>query len=85
MKEMGSRYLFIVLYVWLEKVLSRGDYQVREADAAARRPAGRSLLVVLAADHEELLAEHLPGRRRFQVEPGQLGRGGKGAGKEYGR
>jgi dolichol-phosphate mannosyltransferase len=25
-KEMGSRYLFIVLYVWLEKVLSRGDY-----------------------------------------------------------
>jgi dolichol-phosphate mannosyltransferase len=28
MKEMGSRYLFIVLYVWLEKALSRGDYQV---------------------------------------------------------
>lgn len=25
-KEMGSRYLFIVLYVWLEKILSRGDY-----------------------------------------------------------
>jgi dolichol-phosphate mannosyltransferase len=25
-KEMGSRYLFIVLYVWLEKHLSRGDY-----------------------------------------------------------
>jgi dolichol-phosphate mannosyltransferase len=24
--EMGSRYLFIVLYVWLEKHLSRGDY-----------------------------------------------------------
>ncbi len=30
MKEMGSRYLFIVLYVWLENALSRGDYQVRE-------------------------------------------------------
>jgi dolichol-phosphate mannosyltransferase len=29
MKEMGSRYLFIVLYVWLENTLSRGDYQVR--------------------------------------------------------
>jgi dolichol-phosphate mannosyltransferase len=29
MKEMGSRYLFIVLYVWLESALSRGDY-VRE-------------------------------------------------------
>ena len=25
-KEMGSRYLFIVLYIWLEKYLSRGDY-----------------------------------------------------------
>ena len=27
MKEMGSRYLFIVLYVWLESTLSRGDYR----------------------------------------------------------
>ncbi|MEY2598677.1 MAG: hypothetical protein RLZZ142_936 [Verrucomicrobiota bacterium] len=26
-KEMGSRYLFICLYVWLEKYLSRGDYR----------------------------------------------------------
>jgi len=26
MREMGSRYLFIVLYVWLEAHLSRGDY-----------------------------------------------------------
>lgn len=25
-KEMGSRYLFIVLYCWLEKMLARGDY-----------------------------------------------------------
>lgn len=25
-KEMGSRYLFIVLYIWLEKYLSCGDY-----------------------------------------------------------
>ncbi len=25
-KEMGSRYLFVVLYVWLEKYFSRGDY-----------------------------------------------------------
>jgi len=28
-KEMGSRYLFIVLYVFLERVLSRGDYHRR--------------------------------------------------------
>jgi dolichol-phosphate mannosyltransferase len=26
-KEMGSRYLFIILYVWLEKFFSRGDYR----------------------------------------------------------
>ena len=25
--EMGSRYLFICLYVWLEKYFSRGDYR----------------------------------------------------------
>ncbi|MDZ4185075.1 MAG: glycosyltransferase family 2 protein [Desulfuromonadales bacterium] len=30
-KEMGSRYLFICLYIWLEKVLTRGDYK-REQD-----------------------------------------------------
>ena len=29
LKEMGSRYLFIVLYVWLEKYFSRGDYERR--------------------------------------------------------
>lgn len=28
-KEMGSRYLFIVLYVWLERKLARGDYHRR--------------------------------------------------------
>ena len=33
LQEMGSRYLFIVLYVWLEKLLTRGDY---------RRPAGET-------------------------------------------
>jgi dolichol-phosphate mannosyltransferase len=27
LKEMGSRYLFICLYIWLEKCLSRGDYR----------------------------------------------------------
>jgi dolichol-phosphate mannosyltransferase len=26
LREMGSRYLFIVLYCWLEKFFSRGDY-----------------------------------------------------------
>lgn len=27
LREMGSRYIFIVLYVWLEKYFSRGDYR----------------------------------------------------------
>jgi len=29
LKEMGSRYLFICLYVWLERYFSRGDYRKR--------------------------------------------------------
>jgi dolichol-phosphate mannosyltransferase len=36
MKEMGSRYLFIVLYVWLEMTLSRGDYRLREREREQR-------------------------------------------------
>ncbi len=32
-KEMGSRYLFIVLYLWLERHLSRGDYVRQEQPA----------------------------------------------------
>ncbi len=38
LQEMGSRYLFIVLYVFLEHMLSRGDY--RRPGAAVRRRAG---------------------------------------------
>jgi dolichol-phosphate mannosyltransferase len=30
LKEMGSRYLFIILYCWLEKYFSRGDYKKSE-------------------------------------------------------
>jgi dolichol-phosphate mannosyltransferase len=32
-KEMGSRYLFIILYCLIEKWLSRGDYRKREVPA----------------------------------------------------
>jgi dolichol-phosphate mannosyltransferase len=32
LREMGSRYLFIVAYVWLEKYFSRGDYRKAEPD-----------------------------------------------------
>ena len=33
-KEMGSRYLFICLYIWLEKYFSAGDYRRRDRAAA---------------------------------------------------
>lgn len=35
-REMGSRYLFIVLYIWLEKYLSRGDYHRSKQVAALK-------------------------------------------------
>jgi dolichol-phosphate mannosyltransferase len=36
-KEMGSRYLFICLYIWLEKYFSAGDYR-RPQEATAPTP-----------------------------------------------
>jgi dolichol-phosphate mannosyltransferase len=30
-RELGSRYLFVCLYVWLEKYFSRGDYRKKDA------------------------------------------------------
>ncbi len=39
LQEMGSRYVFIVLYVWLEHHLSRGDYR-RKDDPAVLPPNG---------------------------------------------
>lgn len=42
-KEMGSRYLFICLYVWLEKYFSRGDYR-RAAEPASIEVAERNQL-----------------------------------------
>ncbi|MDX1577375.1 MAG: glycosyltransferase family 2 protein [Gemmatimonadota bacterium] len=38
MKEMGSRYLFICLYLWLEKYFSRGDYMKGEGVEPVSRP-----------------------------------------------
>jgi dolichol-phosphate mannosyltransferase len=37
LNEMGSRYLFIVLYVFLEHHLSHGDYRRRDYDRKSRR------------------------------------------------
>jgi dolichol-phosphate mannosyltransferase len=39
LQEMGSRYLFIVLYAFLERHLSRGDYHRDEAAPHSTRPA----------------------------------------------
>ncbi len=36
LQEMGSRYLFIVLLVWLEKMLTRGDYRRQDASEPFR-------------------------------------------------
>lgn len=36
LKEMGSRYLFICLYLWLEKLLTKGDYNKETKTSAAR-------------------------------------------------
>ena len=42
-QEMGSRYLFICLYLWLEKYFSRGDYRKGQIDqGATARPAEKS-------------------------------------------
>jgi dolichol-phosphate mannosyltransferase len=46
-KEMGSRYLFICLYIWLEKYFSAGDY-IRQSGPPARMPRSESGPVVLA-------------------------------------
>jgi len=51
LQEMGSRYLFIVLYVWLEKHLSKGDYH-------ATRPA-----LPTSGHDQELLSKQSPGGR----------------------
>ena len=35
--EMGSRYVFIILYAWMEKYFSRGDYHRSKRDNKGRR------------------------------------------------
>jgi dolichol-phosphate mannosyltransferase len=40
-REMGSRYLFIILYLWLEKMLARGDYHRRHAGQEVAESSSR--------------------------------------------
>jgi dolichol-phosphate mannosyltransferase len=43
LREMGSRYLFIIAYVWLEKALSHGDY-VRASEAELEQQEAQSAI-----------------------------------------
>jgi dolichol-phosphate mannosyltransferase len=49
MREMGSRYVFIVLYVWLEHTLSRGDY--RRPDVRGKKAPGAHAVGDLPPTH----------------------------------
>jgi dolichol-phosphate mannosyltransferase len=44
LNEMGSRYLFIVLYVWLEHHLSRGDYRRQDVPPASESELAEQLV-----------------------------------------
>ena len=52
LKEMGSRYLFICLYVWLEKYFSRGDYHRTLAPGALPPPSTDIPSLTAAQSHE---------------------------------
>ncbi len=61
LQEMGSRYLFIVLYVWLEAHLSRGDYRRRDAP------------LDIHVEHHPAMRGYVPGRgRKAEQDPDQL-------------
>ena len=44
LQEMGSRYVFIILYVWLEAHLSRGDYRRKDARQEPREDPRQQVL-----------------------------------------
>jgi dolichol-phosphate mannosyltransferase len=55
LKEMGSRYLFICLYVWLEKYFSHGDY--RKLDRTRPDPDGSIAQKTALKDGRAVLAD----------------------------
>ena len=56
-KEMGSRYLFICLYIWLESYLSRGDYR----RSALGSPSASALPDGIPVSAEEIAADSSKG------------------------
>ena len=69
LQEMGSRYAFIVLYVLLERHLSRGDYE-RLEPGMARASASRRRAFESREANVSLTREHCP-RHRLE-RPGRL-------------
>ena len=66
LQEMGSRYLFIVLYVWLECRLSRGDY--RRSDVPAVMPEVRPRGFLSAYRPRRSAARNLVTQRQPDLE-----------------
>ena len=62
LREMGSRYLFIVLYVFLEQHLTRGDY--RRSAHVVTRPSRFEAIDAGRSRHAGRLGRRLPIRRR---------------------
>ncbi len=63
-REMGSRYLFICLYIWLEKYFTRGDYHKTPPKAGDRQERPDDALIPLEGIYvlqiERLRAEIQP-------------------------
>jgi dolichol-phosphate mannosyltransferase len=62
-REMGSRYFFILLYCLIEKFFSRGDYIKRPAPVAVVEDQRAADLLHFGGDHEKLLSQNTPGDR----------------------
>jgi dolichol-phosphate mannosyltransferase len=53
--EMGSRYFFIIMYVWLEKYFSRGDYRREQVEpdlATGLRPVGNHVTAEVGTEQD---------------------------------
>lgn len=58
-REMGSRYFFILLYCLIEKFFSRGDYQKKPAVST---PVGAPAILPFGGNQEKLLSHDAPGQ-----------------------
>jgi dolichol-phosphate mannosyltransferase len=59
-REMGSRYFFILLYCLIEKFFSRGDYVKKASPPPGADPSGR---LPFSGDQEKLFTQNAPGQR----------------------